>query len=116
MEAQIHSSEPDRTLEERVRLASAVLFLLNASMACQLTLGGGIEVFGREVGDLVTFPLIVAGIALALKLCGWARSFALGHFLVFIYTFGLFVTLIPYFGLHWYERMVWLRGLWHPVR
>jgi len=112
MRAQIHSAEPNPTLEERVRLASAALFLLNSLVASQLLLNGSLKVFGCEIGDLITLPLAVMGIALALKLCGWPRSFGLGHFLMFLYTFSLFAALIPYFTLHWLSRAEALWSFW----
>ncbi len=115
MRVQIPPSEPGSWREETVRRASAGLLLVNSLLFGQVMTTGGLRVAGWEVGDLVALPLAALGIALGLKLCGWARSFRLGHGLIFLYTFAMFTALIPYLGVHWVQRaerwwFLWRRG------
>jgi hypothetical protein len=98
--------------EARVRVASLALLLVNAWVAGQIGLHDRLEFFGCEMGDIVGLPLAVLGIGLGIKLCGWPRSFAFGHSLLFLYSFGLFATLIPYFTVHGYARYQQLLSLW----
>lgn len=101
--------------EYQVRLASFGLLLLNGWVGWQLLAHDQLQLFGCEVGDIVGLPLAVVGIGLGIKLCGLPRSFALGHCLLFIYSFGVFSTLIPYFTVHGsarFQQLLALRHFW----
>lgn len=102
--------------EQKVRRASLVLFLLNAWVGLQLFQHSQLQLFGYEIGDVVGLPLAVLGIGLGLKLCEWRRSYLLGHWLVFLYAFGVFVTLIPYVTVHGYARYLQVLGWWRHWR
>lgn len=115
MPAQNSSDNPSVWREETVRRVSAALLLANSLLFGRVMLTGGLQVGGWEIGDLIALPLAALGIALGLKLCGWAQSFRLGHGLIFLYTFAMFTALIPYLGVHWVARaehwwFLWRRG------